>query len=110
MKTKFSSIKWKASKDDSKLIGEIAKRANKMAEKYEADYAVITANIDLAACHLNGMPLNLDKLLKADDFNFCHDVFGIRKHINRTTGQLEDCFVPRCALSNHPVKAGLLTP
>jgi hypothetical protein len=43
------------------------------------------------------MPLDLDKLLTADDFNFSHDVFGIARHINRRTGEIEDFFVPRCA-------------
>ena len=30
------------------------------------------------------------------DESFIHDVVGIQNHINRTTRQLEDFFVPRC--------------
>ena len=30
-----------------------------------------------------------------DDHNFAHDVFGIRRHMNRKTAKLEDHFVPR---------------
>lgn len=42
-------------------------------------------------------PLRLDDWLEADDFNFTHDVGGIRRHLNRQTGELMDCFVPRFA-------------
>ena len=41
--------------------------------------------------------LDLQKLLDAPDGDFGHDVFGIRRHINRQTGELENCFLPRCA-------------
>lgn len=53
--------------------------------------------MDVTACHANGCPLDLKKLLDADDFNFAHDIFGINQHINRKTGKLERFFVPRCA-------------
>ena len=36
-------------------------------------------------------------MLAADDFNFGHDVFGIYRHLDRTTGKLMNCFVPRFA-------------
>jgi hypothetical protein len=51
--------------------------------------------IDIAATHLNGNPLRLDDWLKADDFSFMHDVNGIDKNINRKTGKLDNCSVPR---------------
>ena len=54
--------------------------------------------MDLTACHLNGCPLDLPKLMNARDSDFGHDVLGIRRYINRTTGQLEEQFVLRCAL------------
>ncbi len=54
--------------------------------------------MDIAACHLNGCPLQLQELAAADDFNFSHDVFGIRRHIDRTTGKLTDSFLPRFAV------------
>lgn len=40
-------------------------------------------------------PIRLNELLHADDSNFIHDVFGILRHINTETGELQDCFVPR---------------
>ncbi len=51
--------------------------------------------MDITAAHRNGCPLKLDELLKAEDFDFAHDVFGIRRYINRKTGKLENCFLPR---------------
>lgn len=58
--------------------------------------------MDLAAVHANGCPLDLEKLLAADDFNFAHDVFGIYRHLDRdgkspTGGKLLDLFLPRTA-------------
>ena len=46
---------------------------------------------------LERMTSELEELLHADGFDFTHDVWGIRRHINRKTGQLEDCFTPRYA-------------
>jgi len=50
--------------------------------------------MDLAAVH-HRTPLNLEALAVASDFELAHDVGGIRRHLNRRTGELEDCFVPR---------------
>lgn len=52
--------------------------------------------MDVTACHCNGCPLRLQELLEADDFNFTHDVFGIRRFIDRTTGEMPGAkFHPR---------------
>lgn len=51
--------------------------------------------MDLIACHMAGCKLDLDRLLAADDANFAHDVFGIRRHIDRDTGRLMNFFWPR---------------
>lgn len=90
-------ISFEASLADRKLIARCAKRAVKMAKEAGVDYDFQSADMDLTACHANGMPMDFKKLLTADDFNFGHDAFGIRRHIDRTTGELKDCFVPRCS-------------
>lgn len=56
-----------------------------------------TLHMDLCAAVIADPSINLDTLLKFDDENLFHDVFGIHRHINRATGELMDCFVPRCA-------------
>src|SRR5258708_8956764 len=50
--------------------------------------------MDLTAVHANGNPLRLMDLLMASKFDFCHDINGIRRHINRNTGKLEN-FTPK---------------
>lgn len=84
-------------KDEVRTITKIAQRAVAMAASAEFDYPFMDADMDVTACHVNGCPLKLNELLAADEFNFAHDVFGIRRHINRETGKLEDCFLPRYA-------------
>lgn len=54
--------------------------------------------MDITAAHCNGNKLRLRDLLEADDFNFFHDIYGIAKHLNRTTGKLEGWFRPRFLL------------
>lgn len=90
-------IKWTKDKEVMDLEAQIARRAVKMAREFSIEYDQMTAVMDLDACHSNGCPLKLQELLGADNFNFAHDVFGIRTHINRTSGQLENCFLPRYA-------------
>lgn len=86
-----------ASREEVELVSQIAQRAVSLAVKHGVKYKPMEANMDITACHANGCPLRLSELLTADEFNFSHDIFGIRRHINRTTGQLEDCFLPRFA-------------
>lgn len=53
--------------------------------------------MDLAVVNANGCPLDFERLAEFPDFDFAHDVVGIQMHLDRTTGQLGRCFVPRCA-------------
>jgi len=69
-----------------------------MAKEMGIKYEKMAAIMDISATHSNGTPLKLQELLDADDMNFAHDVFGILANINRRTGQLENCFVPRYSL------------
>ncbi len=50
--------------------------------------------MDLSAVHARN-PLRLEELSRANEFNFAHDIFGIYRHLNRQTGELEDFFSPR---------------
>jgi hypothetical protein len=89
-------INWNLSAKDFKLIVEIAERIERELPNYPDDRRTLI--MDLNACHSNGCPLQLEELLNADRFEFAHDIYGIRKAINRRTGELtEDCFVPRYA-------------
>ncbi|PKN20403.1 MAG: hypothetical protein CVU71_01020 [Deltaproteobacteria bacterium HGW-Deltaproteobacteria-6] len=86
-------IKWNATQDDMELIQKIAKRG--FCRKLYAD--ALALSMDIAATHLNGCPLKLKEWLKADDFNFFHDIYGIYNNLDRKTGRLKNCFLPRFA-------------
>lgn len=90
-------IDFNASKEDFTTASAIAKRAAELAKAHEVKLSMSDVVMDIVATHANGCPLKLTELLAADDGNFAHDVFGIRRHLNRSTGKLEDCFLPRFA-------------
>lgn len=82
-----------------KLIDACVERAGKMAVKegmaWDDDIAK-ELNMDLSACHCNGTPMDFAKLLAAEDHHFGHDVWGIRRFMDRETGKLLKNFSPRC--------------
>jgi hypothetical protein len=89
--------------EERKLIQAIAQRAHKTALNGKIKYPVIEAAMDITACHCNGCRLDLQKLLDAPEGDFGHDVLGIRKFIDRTTGEINrKAFQPRCALPVSP--------
>lgn len=57
----------------------------------------VSIMMDLAATHANGTPMDFDRMLAADDFNFAHDYCGIARHLDRRTGRLGGMFLPRFA-------------
>lgn len=88
-------IDWdKATRDEVVAINKIAK----MAVYLDPTLDLLSVQMDLEACHTHGCPLDLERLGNADQTNLMHDVAGIRRHLNRETGQLENCFLPRYAL------------
>lgn len=94
-------ISFSISSRDRELVEQIAERAERMGAKYRPAgerRKLVDYQMDITATHANGCPLRLRDLLDADDFNFAHDVFGIERHLNRETGALENCFLPRYAL------------
>lgn len=49
------------------------------------------------ACRHFGDRIDLDAMIKSDDFSFVHDFLGIRNHIDRPKCEYrEDYFLPRC--------------
>ena len=82
---------------------EAVKRGVEISENADGDYAnwvsrqtKLQAMMDISAAH-KAQPLDIDRWLAADDFNFMHDLIGIHNHINRETGKLENSFMPRFA-------------
>lgn len=93
----MNKISFETTREEDKLIGAIVDRAMKAFENAPRCPNCMSLTMDLSATNANGCPLDFAKLLAFDGFNFTHDIVGIMKHINRTTGKLENCFVPRCA-------------
>lgn len=91
----MKALNWNSSEAEFFLIRKIADRVIENIDD-EVDFLALT--MDLEATHCNGCPLDLEALLNADDFNFYHDVYGISRHLNRSTGELMNCFLPRFAL------------
>ena len=93
-------LNWKTTKEEADLIGLIADRAFALAKEAgvrRLDKCSVV--MDLTAAHINAYPLDLAGLLAAGHGDFAHDVFGIIRHMDRDTGKLQDCFVPRYAKS-----------
>ena len=80
-------------KEEHALISQVARRGYAMFP-FHTDYQTLV--MDITAAHID-VPMRLDELLEADAENFAHDIGGIVRHIDRDTGKLKDCFVPRFA-------------
>ena len=93
---KTQNIDWsKATIKDYEFARDIVARANNIKGFGKAD--VMSLQMDIVATHISGCKLKLQELLSAEVGNFLHDVCGIMRHLDRTTGKLQDCFVPRYA-------------
>ena len=89
------SASFSVRKDEARIIAKIESRAVSLAASQGVTYEFMDADMDITATHVNGCPLRLDDLLAADEFNFAHDIFGIRNCLDRETGKLTRCFLPR---------------
>lgn len=86
----------------SKNVEIVAKIADRAGSKIvKASGGRISFMMDLlAADGANGNPpIDFERLLAADEFNFLHDVCGIARHLDRETGKLQNFFIPRFARS-----------
>lgn len=82
---------------DIEVCQKIAKRAIKTIETVKKS-GLDELDIIMSVYYCNTKtPLDLEKLLNFDEFNFAHDIVGIHNHLNRTTFELTKCFLPRCA-------------
>lgn len=97
-------LNWTNDKATWDLQARIAERAVAMAAEVGVEYRKMDAMMDIDAVHSNGNPLRLQDLLDADNFNFAHDVFGIRRYLDRRTGQLTEFFVPRYSVQEEPAE------
>ena len=91
----YEMIEFTDDKKSIELIGKIAERALKIYSECEVEREKIDIVMDLSACHVT-CPLKLKDMLEWNgQADFMHDISGIYRHLNRETGELEDCFLPR---------------
>lgn len=90
-------MKIEITKTDYQTISKIANRMMSLPTSATFFRQKIDWEMDIEAAHQD-VGLKLSELLKADDGNFAHDLTGIRDNLNRDTGKLENCFLPRYAV------------
>lgn len=82
--------------EEQDLIQKIVQRGREMDKKHHGRSPTkLHCVMDICATHANGNPLRLAEMLAADNFNFAHDWYGIRRNLDRETGRLLNYFSPR---------------
>lgn len=91
------AISFEITEQDRTLIFKIVERfvSYPCADDATIDRGALV--MDITATHANGCPMDLARWLAADGFDFNHDVIGIMQHLDRKTGELSSCFLPRHA-------------
>ena len=103
--------------DNAKLVQQIAGRwRDLVAASGDEVPPRLLVEMDIRAANgVNGNPaLDLEKLYRFPDPSFGHeklyrfpdpsfghDMAGIGRHMDRSTGRVGGCFLPRCAISQH---------
>jgi hypothetical protein len=92
-------VNFKVPKGDLVKINKIADRAMREVFYFTGDWdqdGIVKMRVlmDLTATHAVN-PLRLDEFLAAPRYDFLHDIDGITRHIDRTTGMLDGGFSPR---------------
>lgn len=75
------------------ILGKISRRAGSI----RIDEPSIALILDLLSVHSGGTPLDFEKLLEAEAYDFYYDVYGITRNIDRVTGKLLNGFIPKSA-------------
>ena len=91
-------ISFKATPNEHILVIKIVNRAFELMKDLNLHSNKLDLQMDIFATHANGCPLDLQKFLDADNFNFAHDICGIFNCLDRKTGKLKNCFLPRCSM------------
>ena len=86
-------VKFTATRKEVDTISRIADRARRAGLKIITKMSLI---MDLEATNTVN-PIDFEKLLAFPAFDFAHDIYGIMGNLNRETGEIENCFVPRCS-------------
>lgn len=92
---KIDQVSLEVSAADRALIERITGRAVALYARLKMPCDGLSVMMDVTATHANGCPLRLADFADADEVNFAHDIGGIARHLDRETGKLGGCFLPR---------------
>lgn len=96
--TPTEELNWNLRREDAQPIELCVNRAMKLSREHNLQLNRMTLEMDLVSLHLNGTPINFRDMAVGTHSDFLHDILGIRRHLDRSTAQLRDCFVPRFAV------------
>lgn len=91
------TIKFTEDRAEQDIIDKIVDRALTFSDFANADFDKLDLVMDISAANASGCPLKLAELVEAKNFDFCHDIAGIVNNLDRNTGELKNCFLPRYA-------------
>lgn len=77
----------------SKKLKPILDRAQKLYGREKINR--FDLQMDLCAAH-DIVGIDIDRLMKFDDFSFMHDITGIFINLDREKGEMGNSFLPRC--------------
>lgn len=95
--TPMKTISFDVTRKEAGTIRMICDRAHELADELALPFDQMSTMMDLTALQAGICKLRLDELLRAERMDFIHDVWGVRRHLNRDTGVLENHFLPRYA-------------
>lgn len=75
-------------------VDRCVKRFSDICKDHGKNLAIVETMMDLINCHVLNYKLNFDALLLTSDNEFAHDMIGIIKNMDRSTGMLQNGFVP----------------
>lgn len=95
-------MNWDTSAEDDKKIALIIDKVMPTLNPTGSPvgHQRIDVQMSLSAAHLNGCPLDLDKLVEFPLADMIHDVSGIHNNISFVDGSLSRGFLPKCTLKN----------
>lgn len=93
----FNKILELTSQEDLKIINAIIDRAKKLKANGGEKIDEAKYKRTLIAVHGLCCQLNLEDLIKCNEFVFAHDVFGLVEHFDEEKMVIRSGFVPRAA-------------
>ena len=84
-------LNFNLTQEEHSLVLKIERRVRQMWPNADS----VSRAMDIVATHNHLCRLRLADLLKADDFNFAHDIIGIAEHLDRKNLVLKHGFYPR---------------